>query len=257
MSEVPKEAQFCSAITTGNATAAKALLYEINLFDQSSFSVSPAIFCLWAARQTDLSYIIEKLEYYFPHHSSFTGIVEKTNIEETLRTVLNEVNAYTLCRSLFENILSVTSLDLRCNNESDCSNNSEREFIHACCLASLEYILDQSNSHIDTNIRNSANKLYEYLKPRDMDMYQTNNPMPHCIQNLVDVLKDKHNTHQVEKSSLCNIPTYLPSQAKRDPRDAKLGKLTKQITKSIEKSIIELVEGKDYEENGLTGVRAH
>lgn len=150
-------------------------------------------------------------------------------LQEPLFEDLDKKEASSLIIALLKNIVRVTSIEAR--NVHD----EQQAFINLCCVEALAFILDDKNpAHIDSTVRSTAHKIYSRLTsltteapPQLEQQYVATTP--DCVQKLVSVL-NQEKAHEAEKAYLC---------ASRNPRTARLGKLTKQITNSIQRSYAE------------------
>lgn len=225
--EVPKEVQFCSAITCGDTYAAKRLLPQINLFQKIDFvEFSPVVFCLWAARQSP-DVALKKLKDYFPDVHSHQDLDQNTfyapNIAETLNAVLSSDDKLlsSLGTTLLHNIVKVAPLDIQGDQEN-------QRFILNCCVAALDFILEAQ--HFRPGIKEAALKLSAKLKSYagiDHALLSEKNPeahtLPDCVQKLMSLLNEK-DAQGAEAAFLSKIQhrAYLPTQRR-------IAQLTEQI----------------------------
>lgn len=133
----PAQVQFCYFVAHGNAAMARKLLPELERDDTLFHGTrSPAIFCLWAAKQPDRHSVLKKLAELYPNvptpqkaYPAVPASIEKTVCEILVPAIQPHL------RRLLSSIVNANPKEIRSQH------HAKAGFDTVSCAAALQFIL--------------------------------------------------------------------------------------------------------------------
>lgn len=141
MTMTPLQVDFCYHVAQGNSKQAEILLQKMQDENSPDYlfkgNPSPTVFCLWAAKQSNLQLVLDKLTELYPNHHqpniNATDLKVPVSIEDTVCAVLVPVIKPHLHGLLFS-IVNATPQEIR-------ADYAKTGFEIITCAAALRFIL--------------------------------------------------------------------------------------------------------------------